>query len=149
VAVAPDGTVYVTDWGNDRVQFFAADGTYLGQWGSEGGGSGQFNAPAGVTVAPDGRTVYVADTYNDRIQVFAATSPLVSSWGRFGDGEGQFVQPSGVDVAPNGTVYVVDQGNHRIQAFWMTSSSMEERPRATPVAETPHVPAPVVTESGA
>ena len=33
VAVAPDGTVYVADWGNHRIQRFSADGTFLSTWG--------------------------------------------------------------------------------------------------------------------
>ena len=38
VAVAPDGTIYVADTGNDRIQRVTAAGTFLGTWGSQGSG---------------------------------------------------------------------------------------------------------------
>ena len=68
-AAASNGTVYVADSGNHRIQIFDGSGTFLGSWESEGPGEGQFDLPRGVAMAPDA-TVYVADTGNRRIQAF-------------------------------------------------------------------------------
>ena len=72
MAVDAAGTVYVADWGNQRVQAFAADGTYLAQWGESGTDDGQFDGASDVAVAADG-TVYVTDYYNHRVQTFEPT----------------------------------------------------------------------------
>jgi len=67
VAVAPDGSVYVVDVNNYRIQKFTSEGAYVNQWGTEGTGDGQFVDLKGVSVASDG-SVYVVD--GERIQKF-------------------------------------------------------------------------------
>ena len=42
---------------------------------------------------------------------------FVYELGTDGDGEGQFDDPTGVAVASDGSVYVVDKDNDRIQKF--------------------------------
>jgi len=60
--------VYVVDQANSRVQSFSPTGTYLGQRGGSGGGSGSFTTPSGVLVDPTGN-IYVTDQ-NNLIQKF-------------------------------------------------------------------------------
>jgi uncharacterized protein (TIGR03663 family) len=69
IAIAPDGTLLVTDTGNKRVQRFDRDGKFLAAYGGAGSGPGQFNEPVGVTVDAQGR-IWIADLWNYRIQSF-------------------------------------------------------------------------------
>jgi DNA-binding beta-propeller fold protein YncE len=118
VAVAPDGTVYVTDQVGARIQRFEADGDYILQWGTSGSLDGQFINPTDVAVAPAGSSqagrVYVADTNNRRIQFFDANGSFLGKWSITGP-ISPF--PFGIGVAPDGTVYVADVTNNRIQRF--------------------------------
>ena len=68
--MAPDGSVYVLENINARIQKFTSQGVFVSKRGTYGTGDGQFDWPQGVAVAPDG-SVYVADTQNYRIQKFS------------------------------------------------------------------------------
>lgn len=126
VAVAPDGSIYVADSRNHRIQHFSSDGQLLHAWGSfadaaaglEQAPGGTFNEPWGVAVAPDG-AVYVSDTWNHRIQKFTADGRFISMWGYFGQAEKPeaFWGPRGLAVDSRGQVYVADTGNKRIVVF--------------------------------
>src|SRR5690606_677177 len=84
VAVAPDGTIYVTDSNNARVQYFTADRRFLGTWGRRGDrGEGEFLFPLGVAVAPNG-TVYVVDILAARVQFFTPDGTFIDQWGLLG-----------------------------------------------------------------
>jgi len=78
VAVDSTGTVYVADWGSNRIRRILPDGTVITLAGSgttgfvDGAGAGaQFNSLAGVAVDSTG-TVYVGDSANNRIRRIAA-----------------------------------------------------------------------------
>ena len=106
VAVTPDGEFYVSDgYGNNRVAKFAADGTFLFDWGKKGDAPGEFNLPHGITLDAEGN-VYVCDRSNMRLQVFDADGKFLRQWS--GEQLGEVGRPWGVEFAPDGTLYVID-----------------------------------------
>jgi predicted membrane-bound mannosyltransferase/DNA-binding beta-propeller fold protein YncE len=124
MAVAADGTLYVVDTDNHRVQHLSPDGAVLQVWGSFGdvaqgqAAGGQFNQPWGIGLGPDGM-VYIADTWNHRVQKFTPDGQFVMTWGYFGQGEQPeaFWGPRDVAVDNKGRVFVTDTGNKRIVVF--------------------------------
>ena len=116
VVVASDGSVYVADLANHRIQKFTSAGVFVRKWGTQGTGDGEFIAPRGIAMASDGG-VYVSDRGNNRIQKFNSDGVFVSKWGTQGTGDGEFRSPADVAVASDGSVYVSDTDNHRIQKF--------------------------------
>jgi tripartite motif-containing protein 71 len=96
--------------------------TVVGRLGKgQGAGEGQLNSPRGIAIDSSGH-IYVADLGNSRISVFNPDGSPDFSFGKKGDEPpkskaGEFNEPSGVAVAPDGTIYVADAWNGRIQSF--------------------------------
>lgn len=105
------GRLLVADTGNDRVAIYEVRGAQARVVGELKGLSG----PEGVGVAPDGR-VFVTNTRTATLSIFR-DGKLEHSFGRYGKGAGEFANPHDVDVAADGSVYVVDSGNDRVQVF--------------------------------
>jgi uncharacterized protein (TIGR03663 family) len=124
IAVAEDGTLYVVDSGNHRIQHLETNGTVLDVWGTYGdinqldAPGGTFNQPWGIAVDPHG-DVYVADTWNHRIQVFSSDGEFITMFGTFDTPNTplSYWGPRDVDVDADGNVYVVDTGNKRVVVF--------------------------------
>ena len=116
-----EGNIYVLDTGNNRIQKFYPNGTFIAQWGSAGAGEGQFNRPRSISLYPgsnnDSDLVYVADTGNHRIQKFYSNGTFVEEWGSEGAGDAQFRNPTGIAADIAGNVFVADTANYRIQKF--------------------------------
>jgi predicted membrane-bound mannosyltransferase/sugar lactone lactonase YvrE len=124
LALAPDGTIYVADTSNNRIQHIAADGSVLQIWGSfadiskgEAPG-GTFYEPWGIAFGADG-SVYVADTWNHRIQKFTSNGQFVNMWGYFGQADTPFAiwGPRDIAIDSKGHIFITDTGNKRVVVY--------------------------------
>ncbi len=113
VAVAADGTLWVTDTFNNSIQRRLPDGTWTRY--ITYGGTELFD-PRGIDVADDG-SVWIADAGNNRIVAIEAdgVERLVRSGTDLGIGA--FAYPFGIAAGPAGAVYVSDMWHDRVVAL--------------------------------
>lgn len=118
VAVAHDGTLYVVDSGNFRIQAFGPDGEFRRAFGSVGRFPGQFARPKGIAVDGEGR-VYVIDTAFGNFQIFDPEGALLMYAGERGHAgyPGKYMLPAGIAVDEDGRIYVVDQFFRKVDVF--------------------------------
>ncbi len=116
IAFAPDGSFYVVDSGNRRVQHFSEDREFLRLWGEFGPEDGQFVKPIGLTVDSAGH-VFVIDEAREDIQKFDAGGTHLLTFGGPGSEPGRLDFPGWITLGPDGTLWVGDAENHRIQQF--------------------------------
>ncbi len=113
VAVASDGTIYLTEAEKGLIWRLSPDGGAASWVAVE-----RANTVDGphVAVGPDGR-VYVTDPERWRVMVYEPDGQPVAQFGRHGSGPGQFQKPVGLAVDAMGRIYVVDSVSCRVQAF--------------------------------
>jgi len=132
--VAPDGSIYVADSRDNRIEHFSAAGNSIQTFGTTSPGCpyatippkyvliGTFCEPWGVAISPDGQWIYVADTWNHRIQKLTADGTPVKTWGTpnydpVSSGPYGLWGPRGIAVDSQGHVLVADTGNKRIAIY--------------------------------
>lgn len=109
---------------------FAGNGTpgFSGNFGPAT--DAQINNVVGLASDPDGN-IYLADEKNNAVRKVQTNGNIVTFAGQaaagFGGDGGQATQaqlngPLGVCVSPTGTIYVNDQGNHRVRAVSITGT---------------------------
>ena len=116
--IAPDGTLWVLDAGNFRVQAFDPQGRFLRMFGEVGNGIGQFARPRGLAVDRDGM-VYVSDAVFCNIQVFQPDGQMLLALGGRAeqDAPGRYLLPAKIGTDDSGRLYVVDQYLHKIEVL--------------------------------
>ncbi|HEX8179365.1 MAG TPA: NHL repeat-containing protein [Pyrinomonadaceae bacterium] len=128
LALAPDGTLYLTDGGDsNRIRKLAPTGAVTTLAGSTEGyadgpaTSAAFNTPSGLAI-DDAGNLYVADTGNNRIRKVAPNGAVTTIAGDgtagYADGAGaaaRFNAPVGVAAGHDGRIYVADTYNDRIR----------------------------------
>ncbi len=118
IAVSQDGSVYVADTFNHRVQKFDKNGRFVKMWGvfAQGQEPESFWGPRGIAVDQNGN-ILVTDTGNKRVVVFDSDLNFLTQFGGGGFGAGQFDEPVGITVTEENDVIIADTWNRRVQIF--------------------------------
>uniref|UniRef100_A0A1X7TBM1 6-bladed beta-propeller n=1 Tax=Amphimedon queenslandica TaxID=400682 RepID=A0A1X7TBM1_AMPQE len=105
IAIDSQGSLYVADGHNHRIQKFSPDEKFVGQFGTKGSGPGQLDRPIGITI-DTGATglVYVSDC-NHCISVFTSDGVFVSKFGSEGRNIDQFNYPYDLKFDKDGFLY--------------------------------------------
>jgi len=110
VAVNERDEIAVTDNGNNRVQLFNSDGTYLRSFGRKGDKNGEFNFPTGIGFDKNANII-VADCQNRRVQCFSSQGEHLNTFSSYGYLDHQLRGPHGLSVDNEGNIIVADRRN--------------------------------------
>lgn len=110
------GNIYVADAGNQRIQKFASDGTFLLQWGD----ASSF-IPRDVAV-DNQNNIYVTVSQGDRVFKFTSTGALVTRFGVPGLGASELVSAVGIALDDQNNVYIVDSYLNMVKKYTPSGS---------------------------
>ena len=117
VAVNERDEIAVTDAGNNRVQVFSSDGTFLRSFGKKGDKQGEFDLPTGIAFDPKNGNILVADSNIHRVQMLSEQGEYLNHFGGQGNLDHQLEYPTGLSVDSDCNVIVADSGNKVIKIF--------------------------------
>lgn len=116
LAVADDGTVYLTDSTVNRVTVMNPAGEWVAAFGNRGTGPERLGRPGKVEVDDASGRVFVADTDSYRVVVFDRSGQFLEAW------NGIFA--SGMGLAPDGSLWLVDVLSNRVRTFSSTGQEL-------------------------
>ncbi len=117
VAVSEDGSVFISDSSNHRIQVFSSKGEFLYTFGSFGDGDGEFIYPLAIALDPQDGNLWISDWQSHKVKVFTRDGKFIKSFGKHGEKPGEFNAPAGIVFDEEGCLLVGEMGNSRIQFF--------------------------------
>jgi DNA-binding beta-propeller fold protein YncE len=130
IRIDPAGNVWTVDAAASVVIEYSPLGEKLMTIvvGEQPEGRGAFNGTTDIAFGPNGR-LFIADGYgNARILEYTPNGKRVKQWGKRGTGPGEFHLPHAIQIDEEGTVYVADRENGRIQRFDLDGRFLSEIP---------------------
>jgi tripartite motif-containing protein 71 len=119
------GKLFVADQGNYEIDTMRTSGASKTSFSRFGRGPGELVTPGGVAATPTADRVYVADIIRHKVLIFDGSGRFLDEFGSPGVGPGQFLKPTGVTVGADGSVFVSDRCNWRIERFTATGQFIE------------------------
>ena len=136
LAVGPDGSLYVSDSGNGRIQIFSDHGTFKRQFGHFGSEPDEFLTPFDLAVDDEG--VYVVDDDRQTLSKFSTRGTL--QWQIGGPSSDEdllgFFHLNTIDVhhrlvvanETNGRIVYLDTNGHEVDAFTVSGPLLRHLP---------------------
>ena len=115
LAFARDGSFFVLDVGNRRVQAFDKNRTLVRTWGSIGTQAGQYTDPVAIAVAGDG-TLWVVDDVRAIAEHYEPTGNVIGSFDPFSNAPINQGANS-MAIGPNGHLYISQIQPNQIAEF--------------------------------
>jgi DNA-binding beta-propeller fold protein YncE len=116
IAVDAHEDIIIAYGTNPHVDRYSSSGQLLASWGAPKPVVTKYGFPSPAFIGLDAvGDIYMADTLRNVVQEYGANGSILHTWGGSGSYVGQFHHSGGIAVAPNGTIYVSDTENHRIQ----------------------------------
>jgi|GEM_PF-3688013 len=115
VALDSKGNIYLADRG--KVCRFTSSGQELPDVPGLESKDGNLALIANSIAIDKQDNLYSTERAVNKIRKFDPTMKAVAEWGSAGGGPGQFSDPIGLAVSPDGSVYISDYNNTRIQKF--------------------------------
>jgi DNA-binding beta-propeller fold protein YncE len=128
IRIDPAGNVWTVDAAASVVIQYSPTGEKLMSItvGEQPKTRGAFNGTTDIAFAPNGH-LYITDGYgNARVLEYTRDGKRVKQWGKPGTGPGEFHLPHSIQIGADGTVYVADRENGRIQKFDLDGNFLGE-----------------------
>jgi DNA-binding beta-propeller fold protein YncE len=119
LAIDAQGRIYAADRRNHRIQVFDADGNFLDEWTNVG-------SPTRLVIT-ENQHLWMSDADYNRFAKFDLNGVLQTYWGVTGKAPGAFDNLHNFDVAEDGSLFVADAWNNRIQKFTPKEHADPER----------------------
>jgi hypothetical protein len=121
VVDVPGDRIYVADRANMRIQVFDLDWTFVDEWP-------HILGIYSMHLTRDGY-IWVGDGVTQKFLKYDRDGRLVTSWGTFGAAPGCLFGPHGFDVDDEGSLYIAENYNDRVQKLTIRDDVDRSDPR--------------------
>jgi len=128
IRIDPAGNVWTVDAASSVVTKYSPRGETLLtiNVGEQPKTRSAFNGTTDIAFGPGGR-IFITDGYgNARVLEYSSDGKRVREWGKAGNGAGEFHLPHAIQIDEEGTIYVADRENGRIEKFSLNGKFLGE-----------------------
>ena len=109
------GEIYETEY-SERLQRLSSTGAFIAELGTPGG-CGQIRSYPRFVAPTNVGTLIVADMLTNVVRLVTTAGAVQETWGGSGSGHGSFSGVTGAVVSANGTIYIADGWNNRVEVY--------------------------------